>query len=165
MPDIKFANVLRETVRRIKAGADYNWCHMGRCNCGHIAQTITKKSPQEIHELALLKSGDWKDQSIEHCNSTGYTIDHIIESILAFGLSRQELAYIERLSNPQVLRHIEPARRKVLNFKKKEDVILYFNTWAKVIEDEYFTNTDVPEISFFTEDLQKYDKLKKPALV
>lgn len=165
MPDIRFSNVLRETARRMSSGADYNWCHMGRCNCGHIAQTITRKSPQEIHEMALLKSGDWKDQSIEHCGSTGYTIDHIIDSILAYGLKRKDLAHIERLSDPAIRSHIPFEKRKNLNFKNREDVILYFNTWAKMIEDEYLSSKEIPEINSLNEQKQPSFHPNKTELV
>jgi len=145
-PSLEFATILRKTARRLEEGADYNWCHMGRCNCGHIAQTITKYSPAEIHEMALLKSGDWKDQSIEHCVSTGYTIDHIIDTILSYGLTRQDLAHIERLSDRRILVHIEKERRIHLDHKNREDVILYMRTWAGLIEMNLLESA--PEINF-----------------
>ncbi len=115
--------------------------------------------------MALLKSGDWKDQSIEHCGSTGYTIDHIIDSILAYGLKRKDLAHIERLSDPAIRSHIPFEKRKNLNFKNREDVILYFNTWAKMIEDEYLSSKEIPEINSLNEQKQPSFHPNKTELV
>lgn len=135
-PNLRLVDALRETAKRLESGAEYNWCHMGRCNCGHLAQTITKLSPAEIHEMALLKAGDWSTQSVEHCTSTGYTIDHIIETMLGLGLTRQDITNLERLSDPRVLRRIPLERRVQMNHKVREDVVLYMNTFADMIEEQ-----------------------------
>jgi hypothetical protein len=41
-------NALRETADRLEQGAHYEWGHMGRCNCGHLVQTLTWMSDYEI---------------------------------------------------------------------------------------------------------------------
>ncbi|WP_243635867.1 hypothetical protein [Hymenobacter edaphi] len=35
---------LRTTAQRLSTQAPYQWGHMGSCNCGHLAQTITRLS-------------------------------------------------------------------------------------------------------------------------
>ncbi|MCH8567533.1 MAG: hypothetical protein LAT67_04690 [Balneolales bacterium] len=129
-------NALRNTAQRLANGADYNWCHMGRCNCGHLAQTITKLSPARIHEMALEKAGDWSSQSVEHCTTTGLTIDHIIQTMLEIGLTRQDLLHLERLSDQRVLYRIAPERRQSMNHKRRDDVVLYMRSFASLLEDE-----------------------------
>ena len=164
-PSLEFATILRKTSRRLENGADYNWCHMGRCNCGHIAQTITSYSPAEIHEMALLKAGDWNDQSIDHCTTTGYTIDHIIEMILAYGLNRQDLAHIERLSNQKVLHQMKAQRRINLDYRNREDVIFYMRTWADLIESTLIEQTkDINDI-FEAESVLKHTSKQEVVLV
>ncbi|MCH8556481.1 MAG: hypothetical protein LAT84_01605 [Balneolia bacterium] len=142
--NLQLINALRETARRLNNGADYNWCHMGRCNCGHLAQTITRMSPAEIHERALMKAGDWTNQTLEYCTATGYTIDHIIETMIEMGLTKDDIVHIERLSDQRVLQRIELDRRIGMDHKKREDVVLYMNTFASLLEDELIANTPDP---------------------
>ncbi len=151
-PTLKLVDALRETARRLKSGADYNWCHMGRCNCGHLVQTITRLSPAKIHEMALMKSGDWSNQTIEHCTATGYTIDHIIETMLELGLTRQDIANLERLGDQRVLQRIPLERRKIMSHKNREDVILYMNTLAAMLEEQLLREVPDPVEQL---DLQK----------
>ena len=40
-PSRRLIDALRATARRLEDGARYEWGHMGRCNCGHLAQTLT----------------------------------------------------------------------------------------------------------------------------
>jgi len=164
-PTLEFATVLRKTAKRLEQGADYNWCHMGRCNCGHIAQTVTSLSPAKIHEMALLKSGDWRDQSIEHCTSTGYTIDHIIETILSFGLTRQDLAHIERLSDNRVLNRMDVERRIHLDYRNREDVIHYMRTWANLIEETLLESVEIQETLLEDTINEEPKTQKQPVLV
>ncbi len=49
---------LRATARRLEQGASYCWTHMGSCNCGQLAQTLTRLPKEEIHRLALERAGD-----------------------------------------------------------------------------------------------------------
>lgn len=157
-PNLKLIDALRETAKRLESGADYNWCHMGRCNCGHLAQTITKFSPAEIHEMALLKAGDWSTQSVEHCTSTGYTIDHIIDTMLSLGLTRQDIVNLERLGDQRVLYRIPLERRSVMNHKSRTDVVLYMNTMAEMLEEELLSS--VPGADELLKNIKK--DTKKP---
>src|SRR5690349_12351861 len=57
---------LRHTARRLSdASVTYRWSSFAHCNCGHLAQTITQLSPQEIQERALRREGDWGAQAGE----------------------------------------------------------------------------------------------------
>ena len=146
--NVQLIDALRETARRLNNGADYNWCHMGRCNCGHLAQTITKMSPAEIHDRALMKAGDWTNQTREYCTATGYTIDHIIETMIELGLTKDDIVHIERLSDQRVLQRIDLDRRLSMNHKKREDVVLYMNTFASILEEQLIANTPNPSSLF-----------------
>ena len=52
-------NALRKTASQLENGHRYEWGHMGSCNCGNLAQTITDFSRAEIQKYALEKRGDW----------------------------------------------------------------------------------------------------------
>ena len=56
--------IIRKTAANLAASSEYQWGHMGACNCGHLAQQITFKSKAEIHNRAMTGLGDWNDQSV-----------------------------------------------------------------------------------------------------
>lgn len=128
-------DALRSTAARLRAGAPYRWTHQGACNCGHLAQTVTRLSKAEIHRIALEKAGDWAAHAIDYCPGSGYPIDHVISSMLALGLTTEEIAHLERLSDPKVLARV-PGGSRELDFRARDDVVLYMETWADLLSDE-----------------------------
>ena len=127
--------ILRDTAREIKEGAPYQWGHMGSCNCGNLAQTITNYSKADIHRAAMARHGDWAEQLRDYCPHSGLPLDEIIDQMLDTGFTRQDLAHLERLSDPAILQHI-PLTTKALKHNVRDDVVLYLNTWADTMERE-----------------------------
>ncbi len=124
-------------LRRTSARLDdpetrYQWSHQGRCNCGHLVQTLTGRRPDEIHALALEKAGDWSQHAVDYCPASGFPIDHVIAEMLALGLTTRDLEHLERLSDRRVLRAAGPGRE--LDFRAREDVVLYLRAWADLLE-------------------------------
>ncbi len=138
--------VLRTTADRLAGGAHYRWSHQGACNCGHLAQTVTSLSRAEIHRRALQKAGDWQRHTIDYCPTSGYPIDHIISAMLEIGLTPEDLAHLERLSDRKILRRL-PSGRRELNHRKREDVILYMRTLATMLEEAFLAETPAPEFT------------------
>ncbi|MCH7681791.1 hypothetical protein IID10_20890 [candidate division KSB1 bacterium] len=141
--NIKMFTALRETARRLAQGADYDWSHQGNCNCGHLVQMVTKLSKSEIHARALEKAGDWGEKVIDYCPTSNYPIDHIITTMLAMGFTRDDLYRLERLSSPEILDKI-PDERKPLKHNRREDVIIYMNTWADLLEEKLLDEIELP---------------------
>ena len=131
----ELARHLRVTAARLRDGASYRWTHQGRCNCGHLAQTLTGLSGGEIHQIALRSEGEWVDHVAEYCETSGLPVNDLIRSMLSFGLLIDELADLERLASSKVTRWL-PSGRRHLDYRSREDVILYFETWAEVIDAE-----------------------------
>lgn len=97
------------------------------CNCGQLAQTITKRSKREIHEAALALGGEWRDRARDYCPTSGYPIDHIIRELLDYGLDPSDLADLEHLSDERVLAGL-PAPRE-LHRNDRDDVVEYLEAW------------------------------------
>jgi hypothetical protein len=72
---------LRDTAQRLATQAPYQWGHMGSCNCGHLAQTITRLTKAEIHARAMQRYGDWERQLIDYCPTSGLPIDQTIDEM------------------------------------------------------------------------------------
>lgn len=131
---IQLIKVLRETAQRLAKGDNYQWGHMGSCNCGHLAQTITRYSKGAIHAAAMWRHGDWREQLRDYCPQSGLPMDEIIDHMLDFGLTREDLAHLERLSHPIILQRL-PEERRYLLHNWREDVVLYLETWAALLEE------------------------------
>lgn len=134
-PTLELISALRVTVNRLRTGERYQWSHQGCCNCGHLAQTITRTDRAEIHRLALQKAGDWGEKAVEYCATSGYPIDHILGQMLEVGLTQQDIWHLERVSDRRVLLRLPPERRD-LRRNRREDVILYMEAWADLLTEE-----------------------------
>lgn len=129
----KLAEKLRLTAARLIGTNDYKWTHQGRCNCGFLAQTLTGHSAARIHQLAVQSEGEWVDHAAAYCENSGLPIDQIIQEMLSFGLTVDDLSDLEHLRSTEVLRWM-PSHQKQPDYRRKDDVIAYFETWAAVIE-------------------------------
>jgi hypothetical protein len=114
--------VLRNTARQLTNTRSYQWGHMGSCNCGFLAQEISRLHPGKIHAAAMEKCGDWSEQLLDYCPASGQKIDEIITLMIRFGFSRKDLTHLERLSDPQVLQTVSREKR-ILRHNFKPDVI------------------------------------------
>lgn len=131
---LRLVHALRVTAARLREGAPYSWGHLGMCNCGHLAQTVTKRSKREIHEAALARGGEWRDRARDYCPTSGFPIDEIIRELLDCGLGPTDLADLEYLSDERVRRRI-PGRPH-LRRNVRDDLILYLETWASLLDEE-----------------------------
>ncbi len=138
-PDL--VEALRTTARRVEQGAEYRWTHMGSCNCGHLAQTVTRLPAQEIHRLALERAGDWGEQAREYCPTIGYPMDHIVACLLDLGLTDDDLWHLERLSSPEVLRRL-PIGERDLDHRRREDYVRYLRVWADLLEERWMASVE-----------------------
>ena len=134
VPNLKVIQALRETATQIATSGRYEWGHMGSCNCGHLAQNITSLTRSEIQQFALQKRGDWSEQVIDYCPTSGYPMDLIIGRMIEFGFTQSDLRQLENLSNPEIL-----AKAGVASFNRNvmSDTVKYMNAWADLLENQW----------------------------
>ena len=134
VPNLKVIQALRETATQIASSGRYEWGHMGSCNCGHLAQNITSFTRAEIQQFALQKRGDWSEQVIDYCPTSGYPMDLIIGRMIEFGFTQSDLRQLENLSNPEIL-----AKAGVASFNRNvmSDTVKYMNAWADLLENQW----------------------------
>lgn len=123
-------DALELVAERLEQGAPFQWGHMGQCNCGHLAQVVTKRSAAEIHASAIRqRTGEWSEFVNDYCQSSGALIDDVMDDLLALGLSRQDLVHLENLSDPTVTAAIgRPLQKNV-----RDDAIAYFRAKAALL--------------------------------
>lgn len=128
-------DALRTTADRLKAGAHYEWGHMGRCNCGHLVQTITNLSDREIVQAADHRLDEWSEHAKDYCAGSGHSLDTLFLTLQEMGFDYQDVIHLENLSDQRVLQRLDQGRR-YLRRNCREDVTLYMNTLATLLEEE-----------------------------
>ena len=114
---------------------------MGRCNCGHLARVVTRRSVEEVQSLALERGGDWSDQVRGYCPSSGLPMEDIFAEMMSVGLTKEDIAHLERLSDPEVA----AAAGGALDYRRRADVVRYLNAWADLLQARLLPSLAVPE--------------------
>jgi len=137
--------VLRKTASRLENGSNYQWGHMGSCNCGHLAQEITNYSKSEIHSFAMQRYGDWSKQILDYCPDSNMPIDHLITIMLEAGLSKDDIKNLEKLTDREIL-ILLPEEERILRYNNRIDVVKYLKTWARQLENELLNEVDLDDL-------------------
>ena len=133
--------VLLKTIERLTTKSKYQWTHQGNCNCGHVIQSVTGMSPGKIHNIALTGPGEWVDHAKKYCKTSGLPVDDLISKLLSIGIKIDEIAHLEWLSDPSIIRYV-PNSMKPLSHNKKEDLIYYLKTWYSILSAKRLLRTD-----------------------
>ena len=134
-PNWKLIHSLRETASRLREGVYYAWGNHGACNCGNLLQVVANRSKEEILRLAHSGVGEWTELAIEYCSSTGMPVDVLISQLQDTGLTPTDIHHLEYLDDKSVLGYL-PGGFRWLKRNVREDVILYFETFAKLLEEK-----------------------------
>lgn len=128
-------SALRVTAKRLANGAKYEWGHMGRCNCGHLVQTITKMTDREIVQSIDFALDEWTEHAKDYCAGSGKKVDDLFKALQNVGFNHEDVIRLEYLSDRNVLKRVD-SDRKYLQKNNVEDVTLYMNTMADLLEEE-----------------------------
>jgi hypothetical protein len=146
-PRLELIQALRKTAQKIADSNHYQWGHMGSCNCGHLVQEVTRLTRAEIHEYAMrTRGGDWSEQALDYCPTSGYLMDQVISIMLDAGLEVEDFRHLERLSDRAVLRRL-PESERFLQHNQREDVAKYLRTWADLLEEQLLDQIEIPRFS------------------
>lgn len=127
-------SALRETADRLSNGARYEWGHMGRCNCGHLVQTLTDMSDHEIVKSIDFEMDEWSEHAKDYCEGTGQKVDDLFITLQNVGFGYEDVIHLENLSDQRVLERL-PGQRRHLRRNSVEDVTLYMCTMADLLEE------------------------------
>lgn len=144
-PTPKLINALRRTAQKLANGAPYEWGHMGGCNCGNLAQELTKLNRDEIHRYAMQRFGDWNEQIDDYCSTSQMPIDLVINEMLNAGLMLEDLKHLEKLDDRQVLVRL-PVEKRHLKHNVRDDVVIYLNTWANLLEEQVLEKVNLSNL-------------------
>ncbi len=135
----ELVNALRETAHRLHSGVTYEWGHMGRCNCGHLVQTITDMTDLEIAQSVDFDLNEWTEYAKDYCDGTGHKVDDLFGTLHNVGFYYYDVIHLENLSNKAVLDRLntDDSRRPThLRRNDVHDVTQYMMTLADMLEEE-----------------------------
>jgi hypothetical protein len=134
-PNTILIHALRETAQRLREGAVYAWGNHGACNCGNLLQVITPLSRQDILSYAHTGIGEWTELAAEYCGVSQAPVDMLVSRLMEAGLNTSDIHDLEYLSNREVLDRL-PGGFRWLKRNQREDVIVYFETYAEILEEQ-----------------------------
>ncbi len=153
-PGVQLIEALRTTAKRLKNGAFYAWGNHGACNCGNLVQAVTKLTKEEILQYAQTGLGEWTELAEEYCEETNAPINLLITKLKDIGLTPTDIHNIEYLSDKEVL-HALPGGFRWLKRNVREDVIVYFETFAELLEERLLNKIEISYEQLF-QDQQQY---------
>jgi len=142
-PTIELISALRETAARLKNGAHYAWGNHGACNCGNLLQTVTQLSKEEILKYAQTGTGEWTELAEDYCGVTDAPVSLLVHKLTNIGLTPVDIHNLEYLRDKAVLQNL-PGGFRWLKRNVREDVIVYFETYANMLEDKLIDNVEIP---------------------
>ena len=152
-PNLTLIAALRRTASKLQQGVPYQWGHMGSCNCGNLAQELTTLTKAEIHQNALaVGRGDWNEQLNDYCPTSGLPMDLLIAEMLNAGLESADLQHLERLTDRRILERLPKAKR-YLRHNFRDDVVLYIDTWADLLEEQLLEKIKLPTLEEMKEEV------------
>ena len=141
-PNTTLIDALRQTAILLQHGNHYAWGNHGSCNCGNLLQTVTTLSAKEILTYANTGNGEWSELALEYCGVTSAPHLMLISKLEQIGLTPSDIHNIEYLEDKQVLKQL-PGGFRWLSRNNKQDVILYLQTFANILEDKLVHSSDI----------------------
>jgi hypothetical protein len=134
-PNKPLIDALRETAQRLKNGAPYAWGNHGACNCGNLLQVVGNMTREEILRHAHTGIGEWTELAEESCSVTLAPYVLLIKKLEEIGLTPSDIHNLEYLEDREVLEQL-PDGFRWLSRNVREDVVLYFETFANLLENK-----------------------------
>ena len=145
-PNLGLIGALRQAASNLENGAHYAWGHHGSCNCGHLLQVVTHLSKEDILRNAHTGIGEWTEIAESVCEVTDLPAHLMIARLQAIGLTPTDIHNLEYLQDCKVLESL-PGGFRWLKKNVREDVVLYFQTMASMLEEQLLEYIDLPEIN------------------
>jgi len=142
-PNIKLVEALREAAQNLRTGAPYAWGNHGSCNCGHILQVVTHLSKNEILGYTQSTQGEWTEIAEDYCGVSDAPVYLLISKLEKLGLTPTDIHNLEYLEDRTVLQNL-PGGFRWLKRNLREDVIVYFETMASMLEQRVAKIIDKP---------------------
>ena len=145
-PTPTLIDALRQAAQNLRAGGHYAWGHHGSCNCGHVLQVVTRLSKEEIVRHAQTVYGEWTEIAEEYCGISNAPAYLLVSELEKLGLTPTDIHNLEYLEDRKVLEQL-PGGFRWLKKNLREDVIVYFETFAMLLEESLIASIPLPDMN------------------
>jgi hypothetical protein len=154
-PTSELIEALRESASRLRDGAIYAWGNHGACNCGQLVQVVGKLTREEILSYTKTGIGEWTELAEDYCSITDAPVNLLIGKLQEIGLTPSDIHHLEYLNDRKVLNCL-PGGFRWLVRNVREDVVVYFETFANMLEDELLGGIRIPEFveTYYFENME-----------
>lgn len=153
---IELIDALRTTANRLRNGAYYAWGNHGACNCGNLLQSVTTLSKEDIVRYAQSGTGEWTELAEEYCGDTNVPVNLLLQKLQTLSLTPVDIHNIEYLQDKEILNAL-PGGFRWLKRNIREDVIVYFETFANILEEKLISKIEIP----YEQLMQQHKQQKK----
>lgn len=144
-PNTRLIQALRQAAQNLRSGAPYAWGNHGACNCGHLLQVVTRLSKEAIIRHAQTAQGEWTEIAEDYCGVTNAPAYLLISELEKLGLTPTDIHYLEYLEDKAVLQSL-PGGFRWLKRNVRKDVVLYFETFASLLEEKLLDTIVLPKV-------------------
>jgi hypothetical protein len=106
---------------------------------------ITHLSKREILEHAQTVFGEWTEIAEDYCGVTNAPAYLLVSKLERLGLTPTDIHNLEYLEDKDVLANL-PGGFRWLKRNLREDVIVYFETMAEMLEEELLKKIELPSV-------------------
>lgn len=149
-PNLPLIQALRQTAQNLRAGATYAWGNHGACNCGNLLQVVCEIPREEIQRFAQTGIGEWTELAEDYCGVSGAPLHLMLSRLESIGLTPSDIHNLEYLDNRAVLERL-PGGFRWLTKNVREDVVVYFETFAEMLEERLAESVTLPADLFQAE--------------
>jgi hypothetical protein len=89
----------------------------------------------EILQYSRSGTGEWTELAQDFCQVSDAPVDLLISKLADIGLTSSDIHCIEYLEDKQILQNL-PGGFRWLSRNKREDVVLYMETMAEMLEEK-----------------------------
>lgn len=102
-------------------------------------------SKEEILTYAHTSHGEWTEIAEEYCPVTNAPVNLLLSKLELLGLTPTDINNIEYLEDREVLNHL-PGGFRWLMRNIRQDVIVYFETFARLLEEKLINSISIREL-------------------
>ena len=110
-----------------------------------MLQVVTQLSKEEIIRHAQTVHGEWTEIVEDYCGVTAAPAYLLVSELEKLGLTPTDIHNLEYLEDRHVLNAL-PGGFRWLKKNVREDVVVYFETFANLLEEKLLANIALPKI-------------------
>lgn len=142
-PNLELIAALRKTAVRLRdENHKYAWGNQGSCNCGNLLQVVAQVDEKEILRAVQSTMGEWTELAEDYCGVTNAPHSLLIWKLQQIGLTPSDIHHIEYLDDRHVLAAL-PGGFRWLSRNLREDVIVYLETMAQLLEEKLMKRINI----------------------